>query len=113
MSGIKAVIFDFGNVLAFPPEQAQFAKLARHLELPLDDFLAMFWGHRLEYDRGEEARTYWQRFAVMAGRPLTDALLNDLIRDDVALWCRFDHRVLHWDRSGRHTNAGICERLPP
>ena len=74
----------------------------------------MFWGHRLEYDRGEEARAYWQRFAPLAGRPLTDALLNDLIRDDVALWNRFDDRVLNWATRLRRAGikTGILSNLP-
>ena len=110
----RAVIFDFGNVLCFPPPEARFAKLAGHLGLPLAEFLSEFWSRRIEYDRGEDARVYWQRFAGMAGRPLTDDLLEDLIRDDVALWESFDERVLGWANELRRAGlkTGILSNLP-
>jgi len=114
LSSFRAVIFDFGNVLCFPPEEQRFARIASLLGLPQENFMAAFWSHRLEYDRGEPARTYWQRFADMAGQPLTNHLLEQLIREDVALWRNFDQRVLSWANQlkGAGLKIGILSNLP-
>ncbi|MEP7353164.1 MAG: hypothetical protein ABI824_08040, partial [Acidobacteriota bacterium] len=57
---IQAVIFDFGNVLCFPPTPEKIERAAATCELTSEAFLSAFWEHRLEYDAGRlEPSDYW------------------------------------------------------
>jgi len=105
------VIFDFGNVLCFPPTRDQFAQCAALVDLDTDRFLAAFWRDRLGYDRGEDARIYWER---LANRPLTDTQLNALLECEVSLWNRLDTRVLAWadDLRAAGLKTAILSNLP-
>lgn len=110
----RAVIFDFGNVLCFPPADSQFAQAAALLGLPLATFLDAFWQDRIAYDRGEDARTYWSRIAALGSRHLTDELLHKLIALEIQFWSNFDQRVLAWARDLRQAGfkTGILSNLP-
>ena len=57
---IRAVIFDFGNVLAFPPAPEKLAAAAAFCGLNEHVFLEAFWKERLEYDAGRlTPLEYW------------------------------------------------------
>jgi putative hydrolase of the HAD superfamily len=112
---IRAVIFDFGGVLCFPPTEAQVARAAQACRLPVTDFLMAFWGHRIQYDAGQiEPAAYWHAVAGSAGTRFEDAIIPVLVRHEIDFWSRFDERLLGWirDLRGAGIRTGILSNLP-
>jgi len=75
---VKAIIFDYGNVLCEPQPHDDLDAMAYELGLTVDEFMPIYWRDRGPYDRDEmDAETYWNRVAqrqLPAGRiaKLTD-----------------------------------------
>jgi putative hydrolase of the HAD superfamily len=111
----KAVIFDFGGVLCFHPSEERFSKIASMLGLGAPDLQRLFWEGRIDYDAGRlDPPSYWGRIAKVSGRPLDEALLRMLVREEVALWNGFDERVLGWaaQLQARGFGTAILSNLP-
>jgi putative hydrolase of the HAD superfamily len=84
---IRAVLFDFGQVLSGPPDPAVWVRLHTILHADEPSFCAAYWAHRHDYDRGTlNAVTYWQAVARDLGQTLTTDQQQQLIAADVALW---------------------------
>ncbi|HEY4362227.1 MAG TPA: HAD family phosphatase [Bryobacteraceae bacterium] len=112
---IKAVVFDFGGVLCFPPPHERFDPLAREFGLTTSDLLRIFWSHRLPYDAGQlDAHAYWSKVAEEAGGTLDQARLPALVRHEVELWNDFDERVLSWAShlQARGIKTAVLSNLP-
>lgn len=96
-AGIKAVIFDFGNVLCFPPSEEKLERAAADCGLTRQQFWDAFWHPRLDYDAGKvEPDFYWWAVMSAAGKPFEEEKLPALIRHEVEFWNDFDHRMLAW-----------------
>ena len=66
--GIKAVIFDYGEVLSRRPTAEENERLARFFSLPVDQLPALWERNRGAYDRGDLAPAiYWSMLAKDAG----------------------------------------------
>jgi len=63
---IKSVVFDFGNVICFPPAEERIARAAAECKLAVDEFLKAFWADRLPYDGGLSPQQYWRAVAAKA-----------------------------------------------
>lgn len=50
---MRAVIFDYGNVLCQPQHSAEVAAMAAIVQLPRDRFEQIYWHYRLAYDEGK------------------------------------------------------------
>ena len=94
---IRAVIFDFGNVVCHPPSPEKLARAAALCDLTVEQFVHAFWVPRLDYDAGLlEPAEYWAAFAEAAGIRFDPALLPTLIHTEIGFWNDFDTRVLAW-----------------
>ena len=81
------VLFDYGGVISQPQPEAEVALLARAAGSTVEDFVAAYWAHRLDYDRGElDGVTYWQKVAASLGRSFSAADIAELIGLDIASW---------------------------
>ncbi|MDP9112606.1 MAG: HAD family phosphatase [Acidobacteriota bacterium] len=111
---LRAVIFDYGNVICRPPTPRQLSEAAELCGFTVEDFIQAFWRKRREYDRGSDARAYWQDIAQSSGRVFDDALIDEMMRREVDFWGRFDDRVLNWARDLRAAGlrTGILSNLP-
>ena len=112
---IRAVIFDFGNVLCHPPSPEKLAQAAAVCGLTVEQFVQAFWVPRLDYDAGLlEPAEYWGAFARAAGIRFDPALLPTLIRHEIGFWNDFDTRVLDWVDTLRAAGVrtGILSNLP-
>jgi putative hydrolase of the HAD superfamily len=90
----RAVIFDFGNVLCFPPSPDKVARAAAFCSLNEHDFWEAFWRERLDYDAGRlEPLRYW---SGVVGQDFAAANLDELIRHEVEFWNHYDERPFHW-----------------
>jgi putative hydrolase of the HAD superfamily len=111
---LRAVIFDYGNVLCRPPSERQLSDAAKLCGLSVDDFVQAFWRKRREYDRGTDARDYWLDIAQASGRVFDETLIAEMMRREVDFWACFDERVLSWARDLRSAGlrTGILSNLP-
>jgi len=111
---IRAVIFDFGNVVCFFPTEEQWAEAAQFCGVDVAEFKRVFWLLRDDYDRGEDSVTYWLNFARITGRAFDDATIAGLVRREVAFWSNFDTRVLGWTDELRAAGirTGLLSNLP-
>ena len=68
MFDIKAIIFDYGNVLCEPQPREDVDAMAVELDIPSDKFVDLYWRDRVAYDCADlDAMEYWTR---LAGRQL-------------------------------------------
>ncbi len=90
---IRAVIFDFGNVVCLSPTEEQWAEAAQFCRVDVAEYKRVFWLTRDNYDRGEDPAAYWPNFARITGRVFDDAMIAGLAHREVAFWSHFDMRV--------------------
>jgi putative hydrolase of the HAD superfamily len=111
---IRSVVFDFGNVICFPPAPEKFARAAEEFGLPADDFLAAMWKDRLPYDAGITAREYWGKIAAEASLGFDDSLIERMVEHEIGFWNTYDARVLDWIKTLRKSGytIGILSNLP-
>jgi putative hydrolase of the HAD superfamily len=106
LSKIKGVIFDYGEVLCTRPKPAEIEASARILDVPVDQFNALWGRHRDLFDRGDlTADAYWSQFAKDAGKSLSAAQLRDLAKKDVAMWSSLNPAMIDW--LGELSKAGM------
>jgi putative hydrolase of the HAD superfamily len=94
---IRAVIFDFGEVLCHrgPPED--FAPMAKILRLTPERFVERYMQNRLPYDRGDlTAEQYWKGFALETGHTIGAEEVAELERGDLSLWWRMNPVLMDW-----------------
>ena len=112
MTAVRAVIFDFGGVLCFHPDEGRIARAAAASELPVDRFLTGLWQTRVEYDAGRlEPAEYWRG---VVGPSFQPSQLPELVRSEIELWNRYDQRVLDWigQLRGAGFRTAILSNLP-
>lgn len=94
---IRAVTFDFGEVLSYPPPPATIAAIAELLNVTTDKFREYYYAERRDYDRGVlTAEQYWQAVARDASTQLTPEQVEWLRRTDVAMWSNVNPQILNW-----------------
>jgi len=111
---IRAVIFDFGGVICFPPREAQWQEAASFCGGDPAALEAAFWRDRDSYDAGEDPRAYWENIGADLGLTFDDATIDGMIQREIAFWSRFDDRVLRWAEDLREVGlrTGILSNLP-
>jgi putative hydrolase of the HAD superfamily len=97
LPSLKAIIFDYGDVLCLPPTTEDIDGSARILGIGADSFRELWVRNRDLYDRGDlSPETYWRKFAEDAGTNLDVAELHELSERDVAMWSRLNPNMLAW-----------------
>jgi putative hydrolase of the HAD superfamily len=111
---IRSVVFDFGNVICFPPAPEKIERAAAEAGLPVDRFLQAMWKHRLPYDGGETPQDYWRKVAAHASTEFDDSLIERMVQHELGFWNTFDARVLQWIKTLRENGftIGILSNLP-
>jgi putative hydrolase of the HAD superfamily len=106
MSSIKAVLFDFGQVLTLPADPVIWQQMLTISDLSEADLDREYWAHRHEYDRGTyTGQTYWQAVAADSKTTFTHQQITALIAADVNLWSRLNLPMVEWAQ--RLQRAGI------
>ncbi len=86
---IRAVIFDYGNVLCLPQQPSDVEKMAAICRMPIPRFVERYWQFRLAYDRAElDGNSYWTSVVREEGRALSPDEVTRLIQLDGASWAR-------------------------
>jgi putative hydrolase of the HAD superfamily len=97
LQSISAVIFDYGEVLCYPPPQALYDKMSEIAGLQEQQFFTVYWQLRPQYDAGElNGQAYWKKFAVESQRRFSDEQIKRLIEVDVRCWTEPDPEMLRW-----------------
>jgi len=111
---IRSVVFDFGNVICFPPAQEKIERAAEEAGLPVGRFLQAMWKDRLPYDGGETPQEYWRKVAAHASTEFDDSLIERMVEHEIGFWNTFDARVLQWIKTLREAGLtiGILSNLP-
>ncbi len=115
MAPVRAVIFDFGGVLCFPPDDARWRRAAETAGLPVADFMNAFWAHRIRYDAGLcRPEEYWQTVAHTAGTRFDENRIPELVRVEIELWNNYDSRLFQWTTQLRAAGyrTAILSNLP-
>lgn len=111
---IRSVVFDFGNVICFPPAKEKIERAAADAGLPVDTFLAAMWKDRLPYDGGTTPQEYWRGVAAHASTEFDDSLIERMVQHEIGFWNTFDARVFEWIKTLRAAGftIGILSNLP-
>ncbi|HVJ04617.1 MAG TPA: HAD family phosphatase [Candidatus Saccharimonadales bacterium] len=99
MHMVKAVIFDYGKVLSLPPTLKDWQAMSSRFGKPLQEFQAIYWGHREELDRGTlDNIAYWKKVGGDCGLAISDDEARGLIDQDNAQWTNECPEMLEFAR---------------
>ena len=85
--GIKAIVFDYGQVISFPPDVKMMKNLAELAGVELEKLEPVLWPLRGEWDRGAiTAHEYFRRVLSRLGVNKDDKTIDEMIMIDRAIW---------------------------
>lgn len=94
---VRAIVFDYGNVLSQPQQPSDFDALAKILNIKREQAESLYWKHRVPYDKGEwDANLYWNTIAKDAASQFSANQIEDATALDVASWFRCNKDVVGW-----------------
>jgi putative hydrolase of the HAD superfamily len=116
---IKAVVFDFGNVISEPHDTGCYRRMGDITGLGEAFFGEMFWKYRADFDRGTlRAHAMYRKILADAGMTGTegelDALAGKLVEEDLASWFHISESVTEWGRSLKASGLalGVLSNMP-
>ena len=112
---IKAVVFDFGQVISIPLDPVKIEKLAKLAGVEREQFESVFWSLRKEYDRGTiDAREYYRAVLSRLGTSLDEEGINEMIRLDYEIWKHINNHTvtLMEDIKKQGYILGILSNMP-
>ena len=105
-NSIRAVIFDFGNVLTMPQDESRIDEMSRLAGLDRDRFLSAYRSLRLDYDRGTlDVETYWKEVLRTGGvaddrvAELNGEFVQSMTESDIASWMVIRPTMVEWARA--------------
>ena len=112
---IRAVLFDYGQVLSRGPNVAAWERMRQTVGGSPELFHTAYWSPRHDYDRGTLSGTeFWHHVAHIVGHPgLSDSDLETLYTADIALWTDLNEAMVAWARSlhRRGVRTGILSNI--
>jgi putative hydrolase of the HAD superfamily len=94
---IKAVILDYGLVLARCPTREEFGRMAQIFDVSFELFYQLWETSRDLYDRGDlTAEEYWLKLAAHTDTPIDSAQIGFLRRVEVEIWSHPNPDMLDW-----------------
>jgi len=112
---IKAVIFDYGQVLCLEPTPEAIEQMSGFFHLTPDQFRLLYDSSRLAYDRGDFTPTaYWSWLAEQAGVVLAPAQIEALRKCDIEMWSRLNQPMIEWIAAlqSRGLKTAILSNMP-
>ena len=116
---IKAVVYDFGNVISEPQDTGCYARMAALSGLSEEYFMHAFWKYRPAFDRGDiRGREMYRDVLAEAGVTGTEdelnALADRLLDEDVGSWMHISKEVTAWALSLQKEGfrLGILSNMP-
>jgi len=94
---LRAVIFDYGMVLTYPPDPEAHNQLLRITGLPAEKFDPIYWADRHAFDEGKfTGDVYWRDILHHAGLTLPPSAVAELIHWDARMWMALNPAMLAW-----------------
>ena len=85
--GIKAVIFDYGQVISIPQDPKVLDSLAQRIGVERERFEPVLWSLRDEYDRGTiTVKEYYRNVLSRLGVSMDDKSIDELTAIDLDSW---------------------------
>ncbi|MDR2500775.1 MAG: HAD family phosphatase [Treponema sp.] len=112
---VTAVVFDYGQVISFPPEHGVIEALARLAGLPAPLMEDLLWRFRPAYDRGTiSGEEYYRTLLAEQGVRLGPERLRDLVQLDLDSWKRINPGTarLMEDVKAAGLKLGILSNMP-
>jgi putative hydrolase of the HAD superfamily len=112
---LKAVIFDYGNVLSLPQTMDDMAAMGRVAGIPAEKMHSLYWQFRPAFDRADlDTASYWSAVAKGVDRAFSEDQLREIIRLDNESWSRPDPTMLGWATTLRAggIRTGILSNMP-
>jgi len=112
---IKAVVFDYGQVISLPHDQAAIDLLAKLAGVESAKFEPVLWGLRDEFDRGTvTAKKYYEDVFSSLGISADDKKIDELIEQDFKSWQDIDSGTvaLMEDVKKAGYTLGILSNMP-
>jgi putative hydrolase of the HAD superfamily len=113
---IRAVIFDYGEVLCHRPPEEEFLRLAKVFGAEADSFPALWDKNRGAFDRGDiTAEAYWMALAEDAGAVIDGEQLDQVCKWDVEMWSKPNLEMVRWLRRLRQggIKTGLLSNIHP
>jgi putative hydrolase of the HAD superfamily len=114
--GMKAVIFDYGEVLCHQPKAEEIAQLADFFGIAVDKLAPLWEKNRGPFDRGDlSAEKYWTMFADDAGVKMEPGLLEQVCQLDIAMWSDINDQMVDWVKQLRSSGMkiGLLSNMHP
>jgi putative hydrolase of the HAD superfamily len=112
---MRAVIFDYGEVLCFRPTSDEFARMAQIFGLGLDSFRALWERSRAALDRGDlSPEAYWLNFAEETRIKLEPEQVEKLCRWEIEMWSQANPAMVEWllKISAAGVKTGLLSNMP-
>ena len=94
---LRAVIFDYGMVLTYPPDPEAHSQLLRITGLSAEKFDPIYWADRHAFDEGKfTGEVYWRDILHHAGLTLPPSAIQQLIDWDARMWMALNPAMLAW-----------------
>jgi len=109
---IKAIIFDYGNVLCEPQPAEDVLAMAALVDMTPDKFTELYWQDRVPYDRDDmKPDEYWIR---LAGRQLDAAMVSRLTELDNKSWTHPREKMIPYVNAARQKGlrTALLSNLP-
>ena len=113
---VKAVIFDYGEVLCYAPSAADYARLAGFFGVDSDQFSGLWARNRGPFDAGDlTAEAYWTMLAADAGTVIGPAELQAICELDMAMYSNMNSSMVEWMRQLRASGmkVGLLSNMHP
>jgi putative hydrolase of the HAD superfamily len=105
---LRAVVFDYGNVLCHPQQPSDVETMATVCRLEGRRFLDLYWKFRMAYDRGElNGDSYWAAVAAEDGQVLGHKQVAELTALDAESWSRPNRATIEWVKQLRRAELGL------
>lgn len=105
---LRAVVFDYGNVLCHPQQPSDVEIMATVCGLQVPRFHNLYWKFRVPYDRGElNADSYWAAVAAEDGQVFGRKQVAELTALDAESWSRPNRATIEWVEQLRRAGLGL------
>lgn len=113
---LKAVIFDYGEVLCHAPTPEENAKLARFFNLEVQQLPGLWERNRGPYDRGDlTSQEYWSMLAKDAGVEIGSSEIERICELDLDMWSTINSSMVDWayQLRGSDLKIGLLSNMHP
>lgn len=106
---LKAIIFDYGNVISEAQNDLEICGMASVLDLPRSQFEEAYWRFRVAYDEANlDPREYWDAVGQTTSRTISDSQRTKLIELDARSWMYPRAPIVDWANALRRAGFPIA-----